>query len=210
MKLFKTEQEVFWAGEFGNEYVDRNQSAQHTASNLTLFSRILQKTTCINSVIELGANIGLNLQAIRQLLPSTKLAAVEINQSAVKQLKSQHYDEVYHQSILEFNPSHSYNLSLVKGVLIHIAPEYLNAVYDLLYHASDRYICIAEYYSPSPITISYRGHENKLFKRDFAGEILDRFQDVTLSDYGFVYHRDNNFPQDDITWFLFEKTVLKP
>jgi spore coat polysaccharide biosynthesis protein SpsF len=26
-----------------------------------------------------------------------------------------------------------------------------------------------------------------------------------LVDYGFAYHRDPNFPQDDITWFLLEK-----
>jgi hypothetical protein len=26
-----------------------------------------------------------------------------------------------------------------------------------------------------------------------------------LCDYGFVYHRDPLFPQDDITWFLMEK-----
>jgi len=44
-----------------------------------------------------------------------------------------------------------------------------------------------------------------LFKRDFAGEMLDRFKDLELLDYGFVYHRDNNFPQDDLNWFLLRK-----
>jgi hypothetical protein len=43
------------------------------------------------------------------------------------------------------------------------------------------------------------------FKRDFAGEIMDRFPDLRLVDYGFVYHRDPQFPQDDFTWFLMEK-----
>jgi spore coat polysaccharide biosynthesis protein SpsF len=28
-----------------------------------------------------------------------------------------------------------------------------------------------------------------------------------LVDYGFAYHRDPAFPQDDITWFLLEKTA---
>jgi hypothetical protein len=45
-----------------------------------------------------------------------------------------------------------------------------------------------------------------LFKRDFAGEMLERYPDLELIDYGFVYKRDNNFPQDDITWFLLKKT----
>ena len=36
----------------------------------------------------------------------------------------------------------------------------------------------------------YRGHTARLFKRDFAGEMLDRFSDLRLVDYGFRYHRD--------------------
>jgi spore coat polysaccharide biosynthesis protein SpsF len=44
-----------------------------------------------------------------------------------------------------------------------------------------------------------------LFKRDFAGDLLDRFPGLVLVDYGFVYHRDKAFPQDDMTWFLLEK-----
>ena len=96
-----------------------------------------------------------------------------------------------------------------KGVLIHISPDYLPHVYDLLFEASNRYICIIEYYNPTPVEMTYRGHRGKLFKRDFAGEILDRYKDLILASYGFVYHRDNNFPQDDINWFLLEKMTKR-
>ena len=41
----------------------------------------------------------------------------------------------------------------------------------------------------------------RLFKRDFAGEMLDRFSDLRLVDYGFRYHRDPAHPADDLTWF---------
>jgi spore coat polysaccharide biosynthesis protein SpsF len=44
-----------------------------------------------------------------------------------------------------------------------------------------------------------------LFKRDFAGEIMERHPQMQLVDYGFSYRRDPNFPQDDITWFLMER-----
>ena len=71
-----------------------------------------------------------------------------------------------------------------------------------------RYICVIEYYNPTPVTVQYRGHANMLFKRDFAGEMLDRFAGLRLVDYGFVYHRDR-FPQDDLTWFLMEKRSLE-
>ena len=94
---------------------------------------------------------------------------------------------------------------LIKGVLIHLNPDVLPAVYDLLHAASTRFVCIVEYYNPSPVGIAYRGHADRLFKRDFAGELLARHADLRLVDYGFVYHADPNFPQDDLTWFLLEK-----
>jgi spore coat polysaccharide biosynthesis protein SpsF len=97
------------------------------------------------------------------------------------------------------------DLVLVKGVLIHLNPDVLASVYELLRAASSRYICIVEYYNPSPVTIPYRGHTDRLFKRDFAGELLARYPELRLLDYGFVYHGDPNFPQDDLTWFLLEK-----
>ena len=95
--------------------------------------------------------------------------------------------------------------TLSKGVLIHLAPELLPTAYAQLYALSQRYILIAEYYNPAPVEVSYRGNSGKLFKRDFAGEMLDRYADLHLLDYGFVYHRDPQFPADDITWFLLEK-----
>lgn len=41
---WKTEQEEFWSGEFGDEYVKRNDSALNIASNINLFAKILSKT----------------------------------------------------------------------------------------------------------------------------------------------------------------------
>jgi spore coat polysaccharide biosynthesis protein SpsF len=72
--------------------------------------------------------------------------------------------------------------------------------------STGRYLFVAEYYNPSPVAIAYRGHKDRLFKRDFAGEIMDRYPQIRLVDYGFSYHRDPSFPQDDITWFLMEKS----
>ncbi len=203
---YKTEQEDFWAGQFGNEYAQRNQGMQWVASNCALFSKVLEHTSSVQSVIEFGANIGLNLMALRQLLPEAELSAVEINQHAVDKLRQIANLKVYHASLLDFQPDYGRDFVFIKGVLIHINPDLLPQVYDLLYQASKRYICIAEYYNPSPVEIPYRGHSGKLFKRDFAGDFMDRFKSVRLVKYGFVYHRDTLFPQDDITWFLFEKS----
>lgn len=202
---FRNEQEAFWAGEFGAEYVNRNQNQTLLTSNIELFSKIMRRTHGVKNVIELGANIGLNLLALKTLFPSLELSAVEINELAVNELRKNLQADVHHSSIVEFKPTKKYDLTLIKGVLIHINPDDLNSVYDLLYQSSNKYIVIAEYYNPVPVAIEYRGHKNKLFKRDFCGEMLDKFKDLKLVDYGFCYRKDPLYPQDDITWFLLEK-----
>ncbi|MDR3602246.1 MAG: hypothetical protein P4L49_17465 [Desulfosporosinus sp.] len=206
MKKYKTEQEIFWAGQFGDEYIKRNENETLIASNIAMFSKILDGINYVESVIEFGANIGLNLIAVKSLLPKIELSAIEINQKAVSELQQLGEKiNVYHQSILDFIPEYKRDFVLIKGVLIHLDPNCLQDVYDKLYQTSNRYICIAEYYNPVPVEVSYRGHQGKLFKRDYAGEMLDKFKDLRLIRYGFVYHRDPSFPQGDITWFLLEK-----
>ena len=224
---FDTEQEAFWAGEFGDDYTQRNVGAQWVASNLALFAKVLARTENVRSVLELGANLGLNLRALRQLLPKADLSAVEINAKAVAELRRLGGIAVHHMSLLDFQPTNPSDFVLIKGVLIHLSPDKLPHVYDLMHAASAHYICLAEYYNPSPVewrvgfvmldiclaeyynpspvAIPYRGHTDRLFKRDFAGELLKRHADLRLVDYGFVYHGDPNHPQDDLTWFLLEK-----
>ena len=204
---YKTEQERFWAGNFGDDYIARNASKKLLAANLNMFSDIFSKTKGVSQVLELGANIGMNMLAINQLLPDSITSAVEINPMAFEQLKTVCTGEAFLTSILDTQMLRPiYDLVFTKGVLIHINPEALNNVYETMVRLSKKYILVAEYYNPSPMMIPYRGENNKLFKRDFAGEILDQYPEVQLVDYGFKYRRDSNYPQDDITWFLLQKT----
>lgn len=203
---YKTEQESFWAGSFGTEYIQRNQGDELLASNLNFFSKALHRASGVQSCIEFGANIGMNLKALKLLHPRIDAYGIEINAEAAKKLgETIPSDHVLHTSILDFAPQRTWDLALIKGVLIHINPDELTKVYDSLVAASSRYVLVAEYYNPSPVAIPYRGHSDRLFKRDFAGEILERHPQLLLVDYGFAYRRDPNFPQDDITWFLLEK-----
>ncbi|APC15350.1 pseudaminic acid biosynthesis-associated methylase [Pseudomonas frederiksbergensis] len=200
-----SEQEVFWQGEFGDEYVARNQGQALIAANLALFSKALARTARLDSLLELGTNTGNNLRALHQLLPGCALQGVEINAKACEQVRALGIAQVWQGSLFDFPREQSFELTLSKGVLIHLAPELLPAAYAQLYELSRRYILIAEYYNPVPVEVSYRGNSGKLFKRDFAGEMLDRYSDLQLLDYGFSYRRDPQFPTDDINWFLLEK-----
>jgi spore coat polysaccharide biosynthesis protein SpsF len=203
---YKTEQEKFWAGEFGDQYIGRNNSPAYLASNLHFFSQALKGVGQPESLIEFGANVGMNLRAIQLLFPGIKLFGIEINSKAADELAGWLGPEnVFKGSALEYEAGHTYDVVLIKGVLIHLNPEVLPQVYDKLYAAGKKYFLICEYYNPSPVTVNYRGHNDRLFKRDFAGEMLERFPDLRLVDYGFVYKRDPAFPQDDITWFLLSR-----
>lgn len=205
-KEFVTEQESFWAGEFGAEYIERNQGSKLIASNIAFFCKALRSANNPNNCIEFGANIGLNLIALKYLYPEQQQYAIEINPDAIEKLKQLlPLEHIFHISILDYSPTQQFDLVFTKGVLIHINPDYLVQVYRTLYQATGRYLLMCEYYNPTPERIPYRGHDELLFKRDFCGEILSLYPDLTLIDYGFVYRHDPNHPQDDINWFLLEK-----
>ncbi len=206
MESFYTDQEQFWAGEFGDNYAERNNSDKLLASNLNFFTKSLRSAHSIKTCIEFGANIGMNIQALKKLFPDLEFNAVEINEKASEILsKVISKDNIFQKSILNFNSEEKWDLVLIKGVLIHINPKILDEVYKILEKASKKYLLIGEYYSRKPEDIMYRGFKNKLYKRDFAGEFLDKFKNFQLLDYGFNYYRDSNFPQDDITWFLLQR-----
>jgi pseudaminic acid biosynthesis-associated methylase len=203
---FETKQESFWAGEFGDQYSRRNVGEKLLGSYIRLFSRVLNRTRDIQNTLEFGSNVGLNLIAIHRLLPDVQLSAIEINPTAVKELEKLGFlREIFHLTIFDFKPTKAYDLCLSCGVAIHIHPEKLSSYYKLLYDSSRKYILFSEYYNPTPVSVIYRGHNDVLFKRDFCGEIMDAYPDLTLVDYGFVYRRDANFPLDDTNWFLLAK-----
>lgn len=202
----ETEQEEFWSGAFGDSYIERNKGQAIVRANIALFSKVLSRTGPLSSIVEFGPNVGLNLAAIHQLMPAAHLHGVEINERACAQLATHKFmASVENGSILSYDGRESYDMAMTKGLLIHVNPDFLESAYRTLYRASRRFIFMCEYYNPAPVSISYRGHVDRLFKRDFAGEFMDQYSDVALVDYGFSYRRDPLFPQDDLTWFLLEK-----
>jgi pseudaminic acid biosynthesis-associated methylase len=205
MSADNSEQEAFWAGEFGDAYIERNVGEAVIAADAHMFEAVLACTSPIASVLELGSNVGLNLQGLQRLMPEADFDGVEINARAFAALNQIDGITAHHSSIQEFYSTKTWDLVFTKTVMIHLDPAALEPVYDKLHALSRKYVVVAEYYSPTPVEVEYRGHSRKLFKRDFAGEMLEKFDDLKLLDYGFVYHRDQ-FPQDDVNWFLMEKS----
>lgn len=202
---YQTEQEAFWAGDFGNEYIFRNRSDGLLYSKVAMWSRMLRSANRVSSIKELGCNVGLNLKALHHLRPEYELSGIEINQSAVAEANALGVASVTCGTITEPLKDTKSDLTFTAGVLIHINPDRLPVVYENLISLSSRYVLVSEYYNPTPTTVNYRGHTERLFKRDFAGELIDQF-DLNLVDYGFWYRRDNIASEfGDMTWFLLEK-----
>lgn len=200
-----TEQAEFWAGKFGDDYIDRNTSQELLAANLAFFAAVFQAMgRQPSSVFEIGTNIGLNLDAICLLAPNSATFGVEVNDSASRIAREKGH-AVQTSSIEDFAPSREYELVVSKGVLIHLNPDSLTAAYEKLESLSARFLLIAEYFSPAPTMISYRGNLDKLYKRDFAGEFLDSHREFVLRSSGFLSSRAV-FPQDDINWYLLERS----
>lgn len=197
--------EQFWAGPFGDDYILRN-SDSHLPQLLKVWADILSHIdpSSLNSVFEIGTNIGLNLDAIRLLIPHCTTSGVEINLKA-SEVASKKGHSVRNCSVHAFEPGCSYDLAFTYTVLIHMPPETLDSVLHKLYSCSTRYIMLAEYFSRDDQEVIYRGNSSRLFKSDFASRLLDLYPNLRLIDYRFIWRRDSAFSEDDITWFLFEK-----
>ena len=206
MKKYKTKQEKFWSGNFGNKYLQRNKRKYLLKNKNHLFKTSLKKADNIKSCIELGAGSGFNLICLKKKYPKAKFFGLEINSLAAKELEKVIIKKnIINESALKWKFNSMHDLVLTCGFLIHIAPNKLNRIYKLIYKLSKKYILICEYYNPQPVKVKYRKHKDKLYKRDFAGEILKKFKGLKLIDYGFVYKSDPCYPLDDINWFLIKK-----
>jgi len=196
-----TPQIKFWTEKFGNEYVDRNLNSNRcTVIGKNLLSNNIKITSCC----ELGANIGLNLDAIKKIY-NCDTFGIEVNKKAFDILKSKHKSA--NQTILSYRLKKKFDIVLSVGVLIHQKPSDLRSFYRLLYKLSKKYIYISEYFNPVPIKIKYRGHINKLFKRDFAKEFWSLYPKMKLINYGFNWKEDpfKKGSCDNDNWFIFKK-----
>jgi len=183
------EQERFWSGDFGNDYLRRNQ-VDWTA-RIPFWADVIG-TTGARSVHEVGCNAGWNLSAIRSPYPDVQLSGNDLNESAVAQARSAGLRAFVGREIC---PS---EMIFTSGVLIHVAPEYLAETMRSIVDASYRYVLAIEYEADKEEEIEYRGHTGKLWRRPF-GKL---YQDMGLN---LVKEWDSGPAFDRCTAWLLEK-----
>ena len=112
------QQEKFWSGKFGDDYIDRNNSKKLQRNNDQFFKKIFQKKLKINSVLELGSNIGNNLLSLEKIYKKSSFTALELNLKACQILKKKKKPKynVINSTILNFKTEKKFNLVLCKGV----------------------------------------------------------------------------------------------
>jgi pseudaminic acid biosynthesis-associated methylase len=180
-----TPQLDFWRGDFGNLYIDRNKaSADNLRALVALWVEIMAHTLPAppQSILEVGANIGNNLRALRAIT-GARFYAVEPNEKARDILLR---DQVVAPADLRDGFASSINfadgvadLAFTSGVLIHVHPDQLLASLKEIYRCSARWIVCIEYFSDKPEMIPFRGHDDRLFKRDFRRLLARQFQRFT-------------------------------
>ena len=198
-----------WTDQFGDEYADRNEYADWKMEpGVEAFRRILGGLD-IESVLEVGSNIGLNLLFINALFNGgAKLYAVEPNRKAFDWLVSQtrmRLEKAWKCDAVQLPlDDSSVDLVFTAGVLIHIVPDDLGRATDEIVRVARKYVLCIEYFSHTPVEAPYRDQMGLLFKRDFGSFYLDRFPNLKCVSYGFLWQHEFHI-FDNLNWWVFEK-----
>jgi pseudaminic acid biosynthesis-associated methylase len=194
--------EELWSGEFGNEYVDRNLDAYDRRGEfwLPLLDELQPQ-----SVLEVGCNVGGNLQWITQRVDPTHVTGVDVNAKALRLLDRRvpGVRGMYAPARELPIGDRSIDFVFTMGVLIHQPEETLEKVMSEMVRTSRKYVFCGEYFDTETVEVPYRGHERALFRRNYGDLFLELFPDeLSLARQGYLSPEDG---WDRVTWWLFER-----
>lgn len=180
-----------WIGEFGNDYTNRNAHTlddwkilyknNYGAARTELNELFVGDMNRNIRVLEVGSNIGIQLMLL-QKMGFENLYGIEINNYAVECSKANTRGiNIIQGSAFDIPFKDSYfDLVFTSGLLIHIAPSDIQEVLKEIYRCSNKYIWGFEYYADTYTEVKYRGHDNLLWKTNFANLYLDLFDDIKI------------------------------
>lgn len=197
-----THQVKIWEGALGKAYTD--QVIIDYRTRLPSFREMLDGLP-IKRVLEVGCNRGHNLVALAELLgEGSEVVGVEPNKYALEiaRASSVKIGVLYgHASDLPFKDEY-FDLVFTAGVLIHVRLLDLAAALTEIYRVSKRYILAVEYFAEEETNVSYRGHENLLWRRDFLMHYQSQFPSLALIRNGHVGPKEG-FGKS--RWWLLER-----
>jgi pseudaminic acid biosynthesis-associated methylase len=186
-----TPQLAEWQGDFGRDYTNRNSITPEQVDALWIKNYGISRTTLNREflreipkdarILEVGCNLGNQLVLLQQL-GYTNLYGIEAQGYALAATRTRVRDLNLIQATAFDIPYKDkyFDLVFTAGVLIHIAPGDLAQALTEIHRCARNFVWGAEYYSPVPTEVHYRGHDALLWKSDFADEYLKRFRDMQL------------------------------
>ncbi len=194
-----------WINEFGNDYTARQAN---TLDARTQIWKMLLPENC-ESVLEVGANVGQNLEAIGNI-SDCELYASEPNDMAREELINSRYVPLTNVNSNFADklgwPDDIADLVITSGLLIHIGPRKLLPSMKEIHRCAKRWIISAEYFAPQEEMIPYRGHQDALWRRDYGSLWLDNFPDLHCQAAIFAWKRMTGL--DNLTFWVFEKGII--
>lgn len=194
--------EELWAGDFGDDYVDRNRAA---GDGRGPFWQERLAGLEAASVLEVGCNVGANLRWLAELLGAENVAGVDVNERALAVAREQVPGADLRVAVardLPF-PDDSFDLAFTTGVLIHQPPDELGTVLDEIVRCSRRYVLCGEYHGDELAEVPYRGQDGALFRQDYGRLYEERFPSLRLIDRQFLSREGGVW--DDVTVWVFEQ-----
>ena len=209
----QTDQSRQWSGEFGRAYTDRNPRTPAAMDELhkrnfgvtrtEMNWEFLGEVDPAIRILEVGVNVGAQLATLRAA-GFDRLYGIDLQFYAIQESKSVNTGLHLSQASafgLPF-PDEAFDLVFTSGVLIHLSPDLIGRALDEIHRCARTYIWGHEYYADECTHIGYRGHENLMWKADFAGLYCERFPSLRrVKEKHYKYLQDDNVD----TMFLLEK-----
>jgi pseudaminic acid biosynthesis-associated methylase len=188
----RTEQMQTWMGTFGRAYTERNTFLNEAAFDQSYADKLGIRRSDLNRefldalsrdmrILEVGTNLGYELKLLHNMGFSA-LYGIDIQYEVLRQsrtmwpsfniVKASAFDLPFRKGC--------FDLVFTSTVLIHIAPDDIEAVLHEIYRCTSHYIWGYEYFSETCVEVPYRGHDKLLWKTDFARLFLDLFPDLRL------------------------------
>lgn len=191
--------ERLWRGEFGDAYIDRNSGPNPRGP---WWQQFLERYP-LERVLEVGCNIGLNLQWIVQKVPPRQVFAIDVNEKALRIVRDR-FQVNASWGVARELPFRDrwFDLVFTGGVLIHQPEDTLLEVMSEVVRCSRRYVLCLEYFAKETVEVPYRGQSGALIKRDYGRIYAESFPALKQLETGFL-GKDQGW--DDVTWWMFEK-----
>ncbi|MFZ0183414.1 MAG: pseudaminic acid biosynthesis-associated methylase [Nitrosotalea sp.] len=194
-------QRNLWLGEFGDEYLVRNSDFEEINENYKketgigiddIFKKYFAKIDKNSSILEVGCNVGLNLNLL-QRLGFTNLTGLELNPKTCEIARNNNPGIKFINSPIEtFESKDKYDVVFTTVFLIHLNPGILPAVVKKIILLSKEWIFGLEYFSEKPVEVKYRGLDETLFKQDFMKLFLNENPELEIAKEEKIHYKKEN------------------